>query len=97
MKAGGALRSMSSPKTYGQPNTYKGSYWVNSVTTPTDANDYGGVHTNSGVLNYWFYLLSQGGSGTNDISNAYTVTGVGIDHAAKIAFRAEAFGFVSVK
>ena len=27
---------------------------------------WGGVHTNSGVLNYWFYLLTTGGSGTND-------------------------------
>ncbi len=89
MKAGGALRSMSNPKTYGQPNCYKGTYWVNSVATPTDANDYGGVHTNSGVLNFWFYLLSQGGSGTNDKSSAYTVAGVGIDRAAKIAYRAE--------
>jgi len=83
MKAGGALRSMSSPNTYGQPDTYKGTYWT------TSSADNGGVHTNSGVLNYWFYLLSQGGSGTNDIGSAYSVAGVGIDVAAKIAFRAE--------
>ncbi|OWP64384.1 peptidase M4 [Hymenobacter amundsenii] len=88
-KAGGALRSMSSPNQYGQPDTYKGTYWKPTTTTPNNTNDQGGVHTNSGVLNYWFYLLSQGGSGTNDIGSAYSVTGVGIDAAAKIAYRTE--------
>ncbi|RSK50829.1 M4 family metallopeptidase [Hymenobacter rigui] len=89
MKAGGALRSMSNPNQYGQPDTYKGTYWKPTTSSPSNANDQGGVHTNSGVLNYWFYLLSQGGSGTNDLGNAFSVTGVGIDAAAKIAFRAE--------
>ncbi|WBO83868.1 M4 family metallopeptidase [Hymenobacter yonginensis] len=89
MKAGGALRSMSNPNQYGQPDTYKGTNWRATTTSPTQANDYGGVHTNSGVLNFWFYLLSQGGSGTNDIGSAYSVTGVGIDAAAKIAYRTE--------
>ncbi|RIY07063.1 M4 family metallopeptidase, partial [Hymenobacter rubripertinctus] len=88
-KAGGALRSMSNPNQYGQPDTYKGTYWKATTTTPNNTNDQGGVHTNSGVLNYWFYLLSQGGSGTNDIGSAYSVTGVGIDAAAKIAYRTE--------
>ncbi|RSK46463.1 M4 family metallopeptidase [Hymenobacter perfusus] len=89
MKAGGALRSMSNPNAYGQPDTYKGTNWRATTTSPTQANDYGGVHTNSGVLNFWFYLLSQGGSGTNDIGSAYSVTGSGIDAAAKIAYRTE--------
>ncbi|WP_262490204.1 M4 family metallopeptidase [Hymenobacter coccineus] len=83
MKAGGALRSMSNPNLYGQPDTYKGTKWY------TGTSDNGGVHTNSGVLNYWFYLLSQGGSGTNDLGNAYSVTGITIDKAAKITFRME--------
>jgi bacillolysin len=56
---------------------------------PTSGNDYGGVHYNSGVLNYWFYLLSQGGAGTNDKGNAFTVTGIGIDKAARIAYLTE--------
>ncbi len=89
MKAGGALRSMSNPNTYGQPDTYQGTYWKASVATPTQANDYGGVHYNSGVLNYWFYLLSVGGSGTNDKGNAFTVAAITIDKAAKIAYRTE--------
>ncbi|SFC84136.1 Por secretion system C-terminal sorting domain-containing protein [Flexibacter flexilis DSM 6793] len=84
-----SLRSMSNPNAEGQPDTYGGTYWQNPACTPTSNNDYCGVHTNSGVLNYWFYLLSVGGSGTNDIGSAFTVTGITIDKAAKIAFRAE--------
>lgn len=85
---GAAFRSMSNPNQFSQPDTYGGTYWVNTTScSPTNNNDQCGVHTNSGVLNFWFYLLSQGGSGTNDISNAYTVTGIGIDKAAAIAYR----------
>ena len=84
-----ALRSMSNPNQFGQADTYLGTNWQPSVTVPTRANDFGGVHTNSGVLNYWFYLLSQGGSGTNDLGNPFVVNGVTIDHAAKIAYYTE--------
>ncbi len=76
-----ALRSMSNPKSEGQPDTYQGTNWA------TGSADNGGVHTNSGVLNYWYYLLSVGGSGTNDNGDAYSVTGISIDKAAKIAYR----------
>jgi Zn-dependent metalloprotease len=48
-----------------------------------------GVHTNSGVLNHWFYILTIGKTGTNDIGNSYNVTGINIDKAAKIAYRLE--------
>lgn len=78
-----ALRSMSNPNAEGQPDTYKGSMWY------TGTGDNGGVHTNSGVLNFWYYLLTQGGTGTNDNGTAYTVSGIGITNAAKIAFRLE--------
>jgi bacillolysin len=75
------IRSMSNPNAYGQPDTYKGTNWY------TGANQDALVHTNSGVLNFWFYLLSTGGNGTNDFGIAYNVTGLGIDKAAAIAYR----------
>ena len=78
-----SLRSMSNPNAEGQPDTYKGTYWY------TGTADSGGVHTNSGVLNFWYYVLAVGKSGTNDIGNAYTVTGITIAKAAKIAYRME--------
>jgi len=89
------MRSLSNPKNSGgangdslsgaQPDTYMGACWsripVAVDTTQTV------VHVNSGVQNYWFYLLSEGGSGTNDLNNTYSVTGIGIDKATQIAFR----------
>jgi bacillolysin len=79
MKDGTYLRSLSNPKSKGYPDTYQGSYW-------DSGNE---VHRNSTVLSHWFYLLSQGGSGTNDLGNTYSVWGIGIDAAASIAYRAE--------
>jgi bacillolysin len=85
-----SLRSMSNPKTEGQPDTYGGTNWKNpNCGFPFSFNDYCGVHTNSGVLNHWFYILSVGKSGTNDKGNSYSVTGITIDKAAKITFRLE--------
>lgn len=78
---GAPFRSHSNPNTYGDPDTYLGTNWY------TGTADNGGVHTNSGVQNYWFYLLSVGGSGTNDIGNAFNVTGIGILKAQAIAYR----------
>ena len=78
-----ALRSMSDPKSLGQPAYYKGQYWY------TGSADNGGVHTNSGVLNHWYYILAVGKSGTNEGGGAYNVTGVGLDAAAKITYRME--------
>ncbi len=83
------IRSMSNPNAYAQPDTYKGSFWY------TGTGDYGGVHTNSGVLNFWFYLLSQGGSGANDNGFSYNVSGIGVDKAAAIAFRTNTVYLVS--
>ena len=74
------FRSMSNPKQYGDPDTYFGENW-NSTTS-----DNGGVHTNSGVQNFWYYLLSEGGSGVNDNGYSYSVTGLGIDQASQIAY-----------
>ncbi len=78
---GGPIRSMSDPKLYGDPDTYLGEYYY------IGTSDYGGVHTNSGVQNYWFYLLSEGGSGVNDNGYGYEVEGIGSAKAAKIAYR----------
>ncbi len=75
------IRSMENPKVHGNPDTYHGQYWEFGTA------DNGGVHTNSGVQNKWFQLLSDGGSGVNDNGDAYQVTGIGIDSASRIAFQ----------
>lgn len=71
------VRNMSNPKSNGNPDTYNGTYW----------NDNNDVHYNSSIQNLWFYILSIGKTGTNDLGNSYNVTGIGMDKAEKIAFR----------
>ena len=51
--SGKGIRNMASPNDFRDPDTYKGTYWH---TAPSDN---GGVHVNSGVQNYWFYLLTN--------------------------------------
>ncbi len=79
------LRNMSNPNDptalTQQPDTYLGDFWF------TGSGDNGGVHFNSGVQNFWFYLLSEGGSGINDNGNAYTINPIGMTKAAAIAYR----------
>lgn len=74
------FRNMANPNDYQNPDTYLGTYWV------TGADDNGGVHTNSGVANYWFYLLCQGGQGINDNGTAFNVTPIGTAKAETIVF-----------
>ncbi|MGM9806219.1 MAG: M4 family metallopeptidase [Candidatus Aphodosoma sp.] len=85
------MRDLSNPKmsgggmslnlTHPQPDTYGGEYWMD----PKDINtDNGGVHINNGVFNYWFYLITEGGNGTNDNNNEYSVSGLGVKQTEKL-------------
>ncbi|GAF04339.1 thermostable neutral protease NprT precursor [Saccharicrinis fermentans DSM 9555 = JCM 21142] len=75
------LRNISDPKAGYHPDTYKGTYWH------TGSADYGGVHKNSTVQSYWFYLLCEGGSGVNDNGSSYIVKSIGLEAAEAIAYR----------
>ena len=84
----GAIRSFWNPNGYGHPDTYKGTNWFNTDTcTGQAAGDNCGVHTNSGVQNYWFYLLATGGAGTNDNGETFSVSGIGNVKARNIAYQ----------
>ncbi len=72
------IRNMSNPNLHQDPDTYQGTNW--------DAG--GEVHINAGPCDYWFYLLSVGGSGTNDNGQAYNITGLTMTKSAAIAYRA---------
>lgn len=78
---GFVIRYMHNPNQGGDPDTYLGNMWH------VAASDNGGVHVNSGVQNFWFYLLTVGGNGTNDNGDNYSVTSIGIEDAQAIAFR----------
>ncbi len=78
---GNGIRSAFDPNLFNHPDTYFGEYWI------YDSFDNGGVHFNSGVQNYWFYLLSEGGSGINDNGDTFEVEGIGWEKAIAIAYR----------
>lgn len=78
---GQGIRSMENPNIFNNPKAYQGQFWV----------DGGGVHNNSGPSNHWFYLLTEGGSGTNEFGTPYTVQGLGLQDALEIAYRNNAF------
>jgi bacillolysin len=81
----GGLRSMSNPNLKNNPSCYLGTFWA------TGPSDNYGVHTNSGVLNKWFYILTAGEAGTNNAPtpDTYNVTGIGLLKTAQIAYFAE--------
>ena len=74
------FRSMKDPNERNDPKYYGGEDWV------TGTFDNGGVHSNSGVYNYWFYLLVEGESGVNEEGYAYDVPPIGWDKALQIVF-----------
>ncbi len=74
----GPFRSIINPNSTGNPDTYLGAYW-----DPLEE-----VHNNSTVASKWFYILSQGETGSNDFAQSYCVTGIGFDKASKVAYRA---------
>jgi Zn-dependent metalloprotease len=102
----GALRWMDDPNAAGNPSFYGGEDWTEpECGPPTLANDQCGVHSNSGVLNKWYYLLVTGSGqelslGLDKIAIdparqdrgaglPYSVIGLGFDIADQITFKAE--------
>lgn len=77
------IRDMQNPATFGHPATYlTDPLWVPVVgCTPTAANDRCGIHSNCGVQNRWFFLLTQGGT-----QNGVNVQGIGSSSAARITY-----------
>jgi len=73
------IRNMANPGEDGDPSYYADRY--------TGTSDNGGVHTNSGIANHWFYLLVNGGQNANSARASGTnVQGVGLTAAEQITF-----------
>ena len=73
------IRNMTNPKSMNppRPDTYEGNFWSFSDDR----------YINCNVMNYWFYLLAQGGTGTNDKGDSYNVQGIGINNAMEIVYK----------
>ena len=59
--AGEPARSMAEPNLHQQPGYFWDRYYVPIASIVTDMNDYGGVHTNSSLLNIISYRLEEAG------------------------------------
>jgi Zn-dependent metalloprotease len=77
---GGALRSMSNPGSFGDPDKTSTSKYVKDKY----GDDSGGVHTNSGVANKAAFLMTDGGT-----FNGQTITGIGVSKASRIWYQTE--------
>ena len=72
------MRNLENPKISGdvpQADTYHGENW--------DKLD---KYKMMGVQNKFYYLLCEGGKGTNDNGDSYDMTGIGIDKGMRIAY-----------
>ncbi len=74
------FRNMEDPNQEGHPKYYDGEMWFEGEA------DNGGVHINSGVLNYWFYLIVEGGQGETEKGVPFDITGIGMDKAIQVPF-----------
>lgn len=80
----GAIRNMADPPAFSDPDRTGSSFWN------TGNSDNRGVHTNSGVNNKAVFLIVDGGT-----FNGQTVTGLGIEKAAQIYYRAQVSGLTT--
>ncbi len=74
---GSWTRDFENPASKLHPDTYgAGQYWKDDINQ----------HEKGSVINHWFYLLSDGGTGVNDKGDSYSVDGIDIEKAANIVF-----------
>ncbi|MGI9188202.1 MAG: IPT/TIG domain-containing protein [Gaiellales bacterium] len=74
----GAIRDMENPPAFNDPDKISSPFYA------TGSADYGGVHTNSGVVNKTAFLISDGGA-----FNGQTVTGIGLSKSAWLWYQTE--------
>jgi Zn-dependent metalloprotease len=75
------LRSLNTPWDFNDPTTFQAGPWYTGSDNETL------IYTNNAVHNYWFYLLVNGGYGTNDNGFPFKLNGIGINKARSIIYR----------
>jgi Zn-dependent metalloprotease len=80
----GAIRDMSNPPAYGDPDRLGSPNYIPPVAVPNNDNDQGGVHTNSGIPNKLCYLLTDG-----DTFRGHTIQGLGISPVADLFYEVQ--------
>jgi hypothetical protein len=77
---GVVLRDLAHPTAKGQPDNMSNLAFAGQA--PTDKNDWAGVHSNSGIPNNAWYLMSNGGA--NDTSKIPVLQSIGTDSARSL-------------
>ena len=80
----GPIRDMKFPRNFNHPDRLSSSFYVAPTNNPTITNDFGGVHSNSGVNNKLCYLLTDG-----DTFNGQTIVGKGIPMVAALYYEVQ--------
>jgi Zn-dependent metalloprotease len=83
----GAIRNMMNPAAFSDPAKVTGDP---NFVCESPGGDAGGVHANSGVPNHFYALAVDGGT-----YNGQTITGIGLDKAGRIVYRALAMYMLS--
>ncbi len=76
----------SSDPTYHLVDTYKGNGYMETDGPCTEENDLCYVHSNAHLVLNWLRLLDEGGEGKNDFLALYSVSAIGREKAATVAF-----------
>jgi Zn-dependent metalloprotease len=79
----GPVRSFSNPPSIGTSVDRMANLCCTGVAPPSQGNDFGGVHRNSGIPNKASYLMIEGGS-----FQGYQIRGIGADKVRLITFSA---------
>ena len=88
MKNYDCLRNLASPTAYGAYKNSEDTYGTNSY------NSSGDIYERGGVFSHWFYLLVNGGTGTNGHGDSYTLTPVSMDIAESLIVKAVYQGYL---
>ncbi len=77
-----AMRSMADPTQCNDPDRLSSPHKKAYVSDPNSGNDRGGVHSNSGITNKAFYLITDG-----QTFNGFTISGIGQTKANRLFYR----------
>ena len=83
------LRNLADPKSLQHPDTYEGDHWSQYPTQfALDIGlKYRSIrHEHGEIMNYWFYLLCEGGKGENDNEDEYEIQPIGMEKATEVVY-----------
>lgn len=87
------IRNIAEPNSSTAETPIAGTY-LSSFYNNTNVNGNMLKYRRSGVFSHWFYLLVNGGQGTNDNGQYYKLSGIGMDQAENLVVKAVYEGYL---